>query len=64
VKEAYLGYIPAKEFLPIITNEDGEIMRGIFESNLRDFQGLNNPVNNAIKETLWFWSSGTLRFDE
>jgi AIPR protein len=52
VKEAYLGYIPAKEFLPIITSEDGEIMRGIFESNLRDFQGPNNPVNNAIKETL------------
>jgi hypothetical protein len=24
VKEAYLGYIPAKEFLPIITSEDGE----------------------------------------
>jgi hypothetical protein len=52
VKEAYLGYIPVKEFLPIITSEDGEIMRGIFESNLRDFQGPNNPVNNAIKETL------------
>jgi len=52
VNEAYLGFIPATEFLSIITNDDGEIMRGIFESNLRDFQGPSNLVNNAIKDTL------------
>jgi hypothetical protein len=51
VKEAYLGFIPASEFMPIITNDDGEIMRGAFESNLRDFQG-DNVVNIAIKATL------------
>ena len=27
-------------------------MRGVFESNLRDFQGPDNVVNNAIKATL------------
>lgn len=52
VNEAYLGFIPASEFLPIVTNDDGEIMRGAFESNLRDFQGADNTVNNAIKATL------------
>ncbi len=51
VKEAYLGFLPAKEFLSIIRSEDGEIMRQIFESNIRDFQG-SNPVNDAIKDTL------------
>jgi hypothetical protein len=52
VKEAYLGFIPANEFLSIIASDDGEIMRGIFESNLRDFQGLDNRVNSAIQNTL------------
>jgi len=51
VKEAYLGYIPAADFLSIIGGDDGEIMRGIFESNLRDFQSYNN-VNSAIATTL------------
>jgi hypothetical protein len=60
VKEAYLGFLPASDFLPIVTSEDGEIMRGIFESNLRDFQGLNNQVNGAIKSTLE--SDHTARF--
>lgn len=52
VHEAYLGFIPANEFLSIITNDDGEVMRGAFESNLRDFQGPDNVVNNAINNTL------------
>jgi hypothetical protein len=51
IKEAYLGYISAEDFLSIISNDDGEIMRGIFESNLRDFQSYNT-VNSAIKTTL------------
>jgi hypothetical protein len=52
VTEAYLGFIPAKDFLSIIASDDGEIMRGIFESNLRDFQGPDNRVNAAITSTL------------
>jgi hypothetical protein len=51
VVEAYLGFIPANDFLSIIGNDDGEIMRGIFESNIRDFQGYNS-VNDAILQTL------------
>ncbi len=52
VKEAFLGYVPANEFLRIIRGDDSEIMRGIFEINLRDFQGMNNSVNIAIETTL------------
>jgi len=41
----------ARDLLPLITSEDGEITRGLFESNIRDFQGYNQ-VNDAIKATL------------
>ncbi|HUC66909.1 MAG TPA: AIPR family protein, partial [Stellaceae bacterium] len=51
VKEAYLGVLPAKDLLSLITSDDGEIARGLFESNIRDFQGYNQ-VNDAIKSTL------------
>jgi hypothetical protein len=49
VKEAFVGFIPAKQFLPIIS-ETGEIIRSIFYDNVRDFQGYNG-VNNEIRET-------------
>jgi len=51
VKEAYLGTLPATDLLSLIVSEDGEITRGLFESNIRDFQGYNQ-VNEAIKNTL------------
>lgn len=51
VKEAYLGALPASDLLSLITGEDGEIVRGLFESNIRDFQGYNT-VNDAISKTL------------
>lgn len=51
VKEAYLGYIPAKDFIQLITDEDQNLMRGMFYENVRDFQG-DNPVNKEIEETL------------
>ena len=51
VEEAYLGVLPAKDLLSIVTSPDGEVTRGLFESNIRDFQG-HNQVNEAIKTTL------------
>lgn len=51
VEEAYLGVLPAKDLLSLITSPDGEVTRGLFESNIRDFQGYNQ-VNEAIKTTL------------
>lgn len=50
VTEAFIGFLPAKEFLPIITEGD-EIVRTIFYDNVRDFQGYNG-VNVEIRETL------------
>lgn len=51
VKEAYLGYLPAPEYLKMITDENGNLLRGLFYENVRDFQG-NNPVNKEIEDTL------------
>ena len=51
VQESYLGYLPAEEYLKLITDDSGNIVRGLFYDNVRDFQG-ENPVNHEIDETL------------
>lgn len=51
VSEAYLGLLSATDFLRLIRDEDGEIMRGIFYDNVRDWQDYN-AVNSEIRETL------------
>jgi hypothetical protein len=51
VSEAYLGLLPAKEFLSLIQDENGEILKGIFYDNVRDWQDYN-PVNSEMRETL------------
>jgi hypothetical protein len=51
VKEAFVGLISAKDFLPIVCNELGEMVRSIFYDNVRDFQGYGT-VNTEIKTTL------------
>jgi len=51
VSEAYLGFIPAPEYIAMITDENGNLLRGLFYENVRDFQG-ENPVNKEIEETL------------
>jgi hypothetical protein len=51
VSEAFLGFVSAKEFLSIITDDAGEILRGIFYDNVRDWQG-ENPVNSGMSKTL------------
>jgi len=51
VQESYLGYLPADEYLKLITDDSGNIVRSIFYDNIRDFQG-ENPVNHEIDETL------------
>jgi len=50
-REAYLGYLNVKEYLQLITDDSGNLLRGLFYDNVRDFQG-NNPVNHEIDETL------------
>lgn len=51
VNEAYLGIIRCKEFIDLITNEDGAIMSNLFEDNVRYFQG-HNTINAEIQATL------------
>lgn len=51
VTEAYLGILPCREYLKLIVGGDGDIQRGLFYDNVRDFQG-NNPVNSEIAATV------------
>lgn len=60
VKEAYLGVIPASEYLRLITDPTGNIRKPLFYDNVRDFQG-DNPVNAEIRDTLQA-TSGRQRF--
>ena len=51
VAQAYLGFLPVRELMKIITDESGEIISSLFYSNPRDFQGYNE-VNAEIEGTL------------
>lgn len=51
VTEAYIGYLPVKDFLPIITDDNGRINDRLFVENPRDWQGFNQ-VNTEIDATL------------
>lgn len=51
VKEAYIGILSCKEYLKLISNEEGELLKGLFYDNVRDFQG-DNPVNREVQETI------------
>src|SRR3972149_3562150 len=51
VKEAYLGFLPATEFLKLIQDDGGEIISGLFYDNVRDWLDFN-PVNDEIRKTL------------
>lgn len=51
IKQAYYGVLPFSEFKKILV-DDNDLINNIFDDNVRDFQGINNPVNNKIHETL------------
>jgi hypothetical protein len=51
VDQSYYGVLPFAEFKKILIDENGNI-QSIFDDNVRDFQGNNNPVNKSISETL------------
>lgn len=52
ISQAYLGILPGTEFLKIVMDGQGELRGGIFEGNVRDFQGLDNKVNQGMQLTL------------
>jgi cold shock CspA family protein len=51
VEQAYLGVISCKEYMKLVTDENDQLLRGLFYDNVRDFQG-DNEVNVEISETL------------
>lgn len=51
VTEAYVGLLPAPEFLRLVEDESGDILKGIFYDNVRDWQDFN-AVNSEMRETL------------
>lgn len=51
IPKSYLGTIPAKTLVKIITNDNGEMISEIFYDNVRDYQG-GNKVNSEIANTL------------
>ena len=51
VDEAYLGLLPAPEFMSLLQVETGILVKSIFYENVRDWQDYN-PVNAEIRGTL------------
>lgn len=60
VTEAYIGLVPAQDFVVLLDDGNGGIQRSLFYDNVRDFQDYN-PVNSEMKATLES-ESGRLRF--
>lgn len=51
VSEAYIGYLPVPEFLSLLRDDAGNLVKSIFYDNVRDWQDYN-AVNSEIKATL------------
>lgn len=51
INQSYFGVIPFDEFKKILIGDNDNIY-SIFDDNVRDFQGTNNPVNKSIAQTI------------
>lgn len=51
VRQSYIGCVLVKEYLGLIADQDGNLQKGLFYDNVRDFQG-KNRVNNEIQQTV------------
>lgn len=51
VNEAYIGILPALEFVKLVEDEYGQIIKSIFYDNVRDWQDYND-VNAEIRSTV------------
>lgn len=51
VQEAYIGILPVKEYIALISGSDGKMQRNLFYDNVRDYLGLNS-VNTEIAKTV------------
>ncbi|WP_420730034.1 AIPR family protein [Hwanghaeella sp. 1Z406] len=51
IRQAYLGLLPCKELVKLLSNSDGKLHKAIFNENVRDFLN-RNPVNDEISKTI------------
>lgn len=51
VRQAFVGSIPVKEYIKLISDSENKLQKNLFEDNVRDFQG-KNKVNREIGRTL------------
>lgn len=51
VAEAYLGLLPAPEFLTLLQDDSGNLIKTLFNDNVRDWQDYN-AVNTEIRTSL------------
>lgn len=51
VRQSFIGSMPVKEYIDLITDSDNELQKNLFEDNVRDYQG-SNKVNKDIRATI------------
>lgn len=51
-RSAYLGVVRCSDYVKIIQKQNGELNKGLFFENVRDFLGAQNPVNEEIAKTI------------
>ncbi|UVO08956.1 AIPR family protein [Pectobacterium polonicum] len=51
-KSAYLGVVKCSDYVKIIQKSNGDINKGLFFENVRDFLGNQNLVNDDIAQTI------------
>ncbi len=51
VRQSFVGSISAKEYVRLISDNDNNLQRYLFDDNVRDFQG-SNKVNREIEKTI------------
>ena len=51
IRQAYLGVLPCKELVHLLSNSDGKLHKALFNENVRDFLS-HNTVNDEIESTI------------
>ena len=51
-RSAYLGVVRCADYVRMIRKENGDLNKGLFFENVRDFLGTQNPVNEDIAKTI------------
>jgi len=49
---AYIGVAKCSDYVELLTKDGGDLNKGLFFENVRDFLGESNPVNSQIAQTI------------